>query len=136
MQLLSIFGALALIPAVLSSPVTGSNLAVRDDDRGQYAISGLGARKQEVIRAGGNTRDLAIAMLETDKMTTDYTYGMSKCILGGAKRVLIKRFTGDGKSGDGTNFGIFKQNWYMLRNSASEFMGKSVSQVSEGAILK
>jgi hypothetical protein len=50
--------------------------------------------------------------------------------------VLIKRFTGDGKSGDGTNFGIFKQNWYMLRNSASEFMGKSVSQVSEGAILK
>lgn len=43
---------------------------------------------------------------------------------------------GDGKSGDGTNFGIFKQNWYILRNSASQFMGSTVDQVSDGAILK
>ncbi|KAJ5775700.1 uncharacterized protein N7511_000711 [Penicillium nucicola] len=116
MQLLSIFSALALIPAVISSPETGIKLDTRDNDRGNYLVSGLGARKQQVTGAGGNTRDLAIAMLETDHMTTDYTYG-------------------DGKTGDGTNFGIFKQNWYMLRTSASEFLGMSTSQVSEGAIL-
>ncbi|KAJ5568981.1 hypothetical protein N7450_011467 [Penicillium hetheringtonii] len=55
-------------------------------------------------------------MLETKTMTTDYTYG-------------------DGKTGDSTNFGIFKQNWYMLRHSASEFLGETVSQVADGAIL-
>ncbi|KAJ5222424.1 uncharacterized protein N7469_008664 [Penicillium citrinum] len=115
MRCLSLFGALALIPAVISSPTTGSKLSARDD-RGTEIVSGLGARKQEVTGAGGNTRDLAIAMLETNTMTTDYTYG-------------------DGKTGDSTNFGIFKQNWYMLRHSASEFLGKSAVQVDEGAIL-
>ncbi|KAJ6034981.1 uncharacterized protein N7446_009740 [Penicillium canescens] len=116
MQLLSVFGALALVPAVISSPATGFKLATRDDDRGSQTVPGLGTRKQAVIGAGGNTRDMAIAMLETDTMTTDYTYG-------------------DGKTGDGTNFGIFKQNWYMLRTSASEFLGESMSQVADGAIL-
>ena len=43
---------------------------------------------------------------------------------------------GDGKTGDSTNFGIFKQNWYMLRHSASEFLGETVGQVDDGAILK
>ncbi|KAI9935132.1 hypothetical protein ASPWEDRAFT_116569 [Aspergillus wentii DTO 134E9] len=116
MQLLSILGALAFVPAVISSPVTGDKLLARDDDRGNYTVAGLGARKQEVVGAGGTTRDLAIAMLETDTMTTDYTYG-------------------DGKTGDGTNFGIFKQNWYMLRTSSSEFMGETTAQVADGAIL-
>ncbi|KAJ5317467.1 hypothetical protein N7508_001975 [Penicillium antarcticum] len=78
MQLLSIFSALALPPAVISSPKTGSSLAACDDERGNYVISGLGARKQQVIGAGGNTHNLAIAMLETDIMTTDYTYGNGK----------------------------------------------------------
>lgn len=50
-------------------------------------------------------------------MTTDYTYG-------------------DGKTGDATNFGIFKQNWFMLRTSTEEFMGETVDQVDDGAILK
>lgn len=76
MQLLSVFGALALVPAVISSPATGFKLATRDDDRGSQTVPGLGARKQAVIGAGGNTRDMAIAMLETDTMTADYTYGM------------------------------------------------------------
>lgn len=77
MQLLSLVGVMALVPAVLSSPVTEfKNIVVRADDRGTETISGLGARKQEVVNAGGNTRDLAIAMLETTTMTTDYTYGM------------------------------------------------------------
>lgn len=77
MQLLSLVSVMALVPAVFSSPVTEFNkIAVRADDRGTEIISGLGARKQAVVAAGGNTRDLAIAMLETKKMTTDYTYGM------------------------------------------------------------
>ncbi|OQE29020.1 hypothetical protein PENFLA_c004G10366 [Penicillium flavigenum] len=117
MQLLSIVGVMALVPAVLSSPVTDfKKIAVRADDRGNQTVAGLGARKQEVVAAGGNTRDLAIAMLETDTMTTDYKYG-------------------DGKTGDGTNFGIFKQNWFILRHSASEFLGQTVDDVDNGAIL-
>ncbi|KAJ5585289.1 uncharacterized protein N7459_005089 [Penicillium hispanicum] len=115
MRLLS-FSALALIPAVISSPVAGNQLAARDDQRGNETVSGLGARKQAVTSAGGDTRDLAIAMLETKTMTADYTYG-------------------DGKTGDSTNFGIFKQNWYMLRTSSSEFLGETVAQVADGAIL-
>lgn len=136
MRCLSLFGALALIPTVISSPATESKLAARDDDRGTETVSGLGARKQEVTGAGGNTRDLAIAMLETKTMTTDYTYGifetLSVCLI----CTLNNEFTGDGKTGDSTNFGIFKQNWYMLRHSASDFLGKTAAQVDEGAILK
>ncbi|KAI9039719.1 glycoside hydrolase family 134 protein [Aspergillus affinis] len=94
----------------------GSMIHPRQDDRGSYTVSGLGSRKQAVLDAGGNTMDLAIAMLETDNMTTDYTYG-------------------DGKTGDSTNFGIFKQNWMMLRTSASEFTGQGVADVDNGAIL-
>lgn len=79
MQLLSLVSVMALVPAVLSSPVAEfKKIAVRADDRGHEIISGLGARKQAVVDAGGNTRDLAIAMLETTKMTTDYTYGMDR----------------------------------------------------------
>ncbi|KAL4982235.1 hypothetical protein BDW68DRAFT_61987 [Aspergillus falconensis] len=117
MHLLSVLGSMAFMPAVLSSALTGQNgFMTRAGDRGSDIISGLGARKQAVLDAGGNTRDLAIAMLETTTMTTNYLYG-------------------DGKKGDATNFGIFKQNWYMLRNSASEFLGQTVDQVDNGAIL-
>lgn len=35
------------------------------DDRGNYTVSGLGARKQEITVAGGTSQDLSIAMLET-----------------------------------------------------------------------
>ncbi|KAH9892296.1 hypothetical protein F4778DRAFT_784657 [Xylariomycetidae sp. FL2044] len=37
-------------------------------------VSGLGSRKSAILGAGGNTLDLAIAMLETETMTTDYVY--------------------------------------------------------------
>lgn len=76
MQFLSILGALALASAVTSSPVTKFKLDARADDRGNETVSGLGTRKQAVIGVGGNTRDLAIAMLETKTMTADYTYGI------------------------------------------------------------
>lgn len=55
-----------------------------------YTYSGLGSRKQAVRNAGGSSLDLAIAMLETEGMNTNYAYG-------------------DNKSGDSANFGIFKQ---------------------------
>ncbi|KAE8157115.1 hypothetical protein BDV40DRAFT_309023 [Aspergillus tamarii] len=108
---------LALLQTGFSSALPeGASVAARDDKRGSEQIAGLGSRKQQVTGAGGTTMDLAIAMLETKNMGTDYTYG-------------------DGKTGDATNFGIFKQNWYMLRHSASEFLGQSVGDVKNGAIL-
>jgi hypothetical protein len=42
-----------------------SAASVLAQDRGSYTVSGLGARKQAVINNGGNSLDLAIAMLET-----------------------------------------------------------------------
>ncbi|KAE8352480.1 hypothetical protein BDV28DRAFT_148991 [Aspergillus coremiiformis] len=103
---------LLLLPLAL-----GAVIDARDGRRGTTTISGLGARKQAISAAGGNTMDMAIAMLETDKMdASTYPYG-------------------DNKSGDGTNFGIFKQNWMMLRTSSSEFAGQTVDQVKNGEIL-
>lgn len=64
MQLINALSLMALVPTAFSYSVTGQ-LAARDDDRGNETISGLGTRKQAVLAAGGNTRDLAIAMLET-----------------------------------------------------------------------
>ncbi|EAW23603.1 glycoside hydrolase family 134 protein [Aspergillus fischeri NRRL 181] len=86
------------------------------NNRGSYTIPGLGQRKQALLKAGGNTMDMAIAMQESDHMKADYVYG-------------------DGKSGDATNFGIFKQNWMMLRTSAHDFKGQSENEVSNGAVL-
>lgn len=50
-------------------------------DRGSYTVSGLGQRKQAILNAGGGTTDLAIAMLETENMQTNYPYGqcLSAC---------------------------------------------------------
>ncbi|RKK71285.1 hypothetical protein BFJ69_g11133 [Fusarium oxysporum] len=89
MQLSSLLTVISLVSASLAA--TG--------DRGSYTVSGLGARKQAILNAGGNTLDLAIAMLEDEHMSTDYKYG-------------------DGKTLDAANFGLFKVNWGMLRNGA------------------
>jgi hypothetical protein len=83
---------------------------------GSYPVSGLGSRKQQVRNAGANTLDLAVAMLETENMQANYTYG-------------------DGKTGDAANFGIFKQNWLMLRSACGQFSGQSASQYNNGAAL-
>ncbi|KAK3904060.1 hypothetical protein C8A05DRAFT_42829 [Staphylotrichum tortipilum] len=84
-------------------------------DRGSYTVSGLGSRKQAILGAGGNTLDLAIAMLETDNMQTWYTYG-------------------DGKTYDAANFGLFKQNWGILRACAWRygFKGQPESNWNNG----
>lgn len=46
--------------------------------------------------------------------------------------------TGDNKSGDAANFGLFKQNWGMLRVCARRagFVGQSTAQYNNGAKLK
>lgn len=73
---------LLLLPALLlgsghaSAVPQDHALQARQGDRGSYTVSGLGSRKQAILNAGGNTLDLAIAMLETDGMTTDYAYDM------------------------------------------------------------
>jgi hypothetical protein len=59
--------ALALATSVIPAFAQGN--------RGSEIIPGLGARKGQVLGAGGNTLDLAIAMLETTNMGTDYAYG-------------------------------------------------------------
>ncbi len=83
---------------------------------GSYPVSGLGSRKQQILNAGGTTLDIAIAMLESRNMGTDYAYG-------------------DSKTNDAANFGIFKQNWGMLRTSCSYFQGQSERQWNNGAVL-
>lgn len=93
--------------------------SAQEDPRGNYQVDGLGSRKGEVLAAGGTTLDLAIAMLESENMGTDYAYG-------------------DNKQDDAANFGIFKQNWYMLRQCASSagFVGQSTADWNNGALLK
>ncbi|RII07894.1 hypothetical protein CUC08_Gglean008872 [Alternaria sp. MG1] len=83
---------------------------------GSYTISGLGSRKRQVTAAGASSLNLAIAMLETERMDTNYAYG-------------------DNKQNDAANFGIFKQNWGMLRVCCSRFKGQSQSSWNNGAVL-
>ncbi|KAJ5598373.1 hypothetical protein N7537_008457 [Penicillium hordei] len=87
-------------------------------DRGSENVPGIGSHKQAILNAGGNTLDLAIAMLETKTLTTDYTYG-------------------DGKTEDASNFGLFKQNWGMLRVCATRYglAGQPESSWNNGALL-
>lgn len=57
---------LALLPVVfltaLGSP-TAEDFSKRAD-RGSETVSGISAHKKAILNAGGNTLDLAIAMLE------------------------------------------------------------------------
>lgn len=64
-----------MVAAGASSPL--ADAGVKRQDSGSYTVPGLGARKQAIIDAGGNTLDLAIAMLETENMQTNYAYGMN-----------------------------------------------------------
>lgn len=112
---LSILSLIACAGLTTASPV---KLEARQN-RGSYTVSGLGNRKQAVLNAGGSSLDLAIAMLETENMGTNYAYG-------------------DAKTNDAANFGIFKQNWGMLRVCASRagFVGQSQANWNNGAKLK
>ncbi|MBT8223893.1 MAG: hypothetical protein KJO75_00095 [Dactylosporangium sp.] len=83
---------------------------------GSYPVSGLGSRKSQVRGAGADVLDLAIAMLETDNMQSNYAYG-------------------DNKTNDAANFGIFKQNWGMIRTACGQFQGQAESQWNNGSAL-
>lgn len=65
MQFSSLLTVISLIYAAVAAP----------GDRGGYTVSGLGSRKKAILNAGGNTLDLAIAMLEDEHMSTGYKYG-------------------------------------------------------------
>jgi hypothetical protein len=56
-----------LLSAILTLGALGAphDEMAKRADRGSYTVSGLGSRKQAILNAGGNTLDLAIAMLET-----------------------------------------------------------------------
>lgn len=84
---------------------------------GSYTIAGLGSRKKQITAAGADSFDLAIAMLESERMQADYAYG-------------------DNKQQDSANFGIFKQNWGLLRECCSRFKGQPQSNWNNGAVLK
>ncbi|WP_030268297.1 carbohydrate-binding domain-containing protein [Streptomyces sp. NRRL B-24484] len=95
---------------------SGSSACPSGATCGSYTVGGLGSRKQQVRNAGGSSLDLAVAMLETERMDTAYPYG-------------------DNKSGDAANFGIFKQNWLMLRSACAQFGGQGAGQYDNGAAL-
>ncbi|KAL1799661.1 hypothetical protein ACET3X_000003 [Alternaria dauci] len=105
----------ALIVAGTSAAAVPAKLQARQES-GSYSVPELGARKQQVTAAGANSFDLAIAMLETDKMDTKYAYG-------------------DNKVDDAANFGIFKQNWGVLRVCCDSFKGQPQSDWNNGALL-
>ena len=115
--LVAVTGVMALAAAGPAAALTCPTVNGTAMSCGSYTISGLGSRKQQVLNAGASVLDLAVAMLETDTMpTSSYPYG-------------------DSKTGDAANFGIFKQNWYMLRTSCSYFSGQATSQYNNGAVL-
>lgn len=92
-------------------------VAAAPQDRGSYKVDRLGERKKAILANGGGIWDIAIAMLETDHLDTNYAYG-------------------DNKSGDSANFGIFKQNFFMLRTSTEQFKKyKDGKEYNKGAIL-
>jgi hypothetical protein len=158
MHLSNLF-ALALAATAMAAPASDAATPALEkrQDRGSYTVGGLGSRKQAILNAGGNTLDLAIAMLEDERMSTGYAYGMEptpsvtpdpeRCqYLPGLFapestpnwKLINTHFQGDNKSGDAANFGVFKQNWGMLRvcGSRAGFQGQSTSQWNNGAKLK
>jgi hypothetical protein len=115
---LATFAATVAAGAItLAAPAASAQACPSGTTCGSYTISGLGARKQQVLDAGASVLDLSVAMLETDTMeASSYPYG-------------------DSKTGDSANFGIFKQNWYMLRTSCGQFEGQTSSEYNDGAVL-
>jgi hypothetical protein len=111
-------------PPPTNAPVRGptdagvsSSVDAAPADRGAYTIAGLSQRKQALLGAGGTTHDMAIAMLETEHMSAaEYPYG-------------------DSKQSDSANFGIFRQNWHMIRNSVPQYSSATAANYSWGSAL-
>jgi hypothetical protein len=81
-----------------------------------YQVPGLGENKQALTAAGGTVYDMAAAMMETEKMDTNYPFG-------------------DGKQGDAACFGLCKQNWGMLRQVNSEWRNLGPEDYETGGAL-
>ena len=54
----------ALFAATALANSASDDVLEKRDNRGHYTVSGLGWHKKAILDAGGNTLDLAIAMLE------------------------------------------------------------------------
>ena len=104
---------------------------------GSYTVPGLGARKQQVLSAGASVLDLAVALEESkDMLTSNYPFVRNPY---GDNPFRIKPDEynpfGDNKTGDSANFGIFKQNWGMLRLACSQFKGQTAAKYNNGAVV-
>lgn len=80
-----------------------------------YFVQGLGKRKGELIEHGATDTDLSIALLESEHLTP--------------------AINADGKTGDSANWGVFNQNWYMLRTTTSYFAGLKMEDWKRGEEL-
>jgi hypothetical protein len=90
--------------------------------RGSEQVPGLGARKRALQDLGGTVLDLAVALLETREMVADYPFGdVDPC--------------GCPKIDDAANFGIFKQNWLMIRSSWAPYAHLGPRDYRTGAAL-
>lgn len=92
---------------------------------GQYEVPGLGERKRLLTAAGGDSFDMAVAMMETESMRSSpegYPFG----------DVYPNKIP---KTGDAANFGIFKQNWFMIRHAWRPFKSFGDSQWQTGIAL-
>ncbi len=116
-------------PAALTCP-TGTTC-------GSYAVTGLGARKQQVIAAGATVLDLSVAMEETATMLTAYYPYVKNPYTDNPYRINPYEANpyGDNKTGDAANFGIFKQNWMMLRAGCGQFKSQTAANYNNGAAL-
>ena len=59
--------------AAIPEAASAKGLEARQET-GSYTISDLGARKQQVTAAGASSFNMAIAMLETERMDTNVRY--------------------------------------------------------------
>ncbi|HEX7815716.1 hypothetical protein [Dyella sp.] len=92
---------------------------------GNETIPGLGERKRALTCAGGGILDMAIAMMETTTM------------LPSPRGYLLGDVDGLGvaKRGDAANFGIFKQNWKMIREAWPPFQSLGAADWMRGCAL-
>ncbi|MEU3862123.1 hypothetical protein AB0F03_32990 [Streptomyces sp. NPDC028722] len=83
---------------------------------GVQTVSMTAQRKRALIRAGATSRHIAIAMLENEKMDTSYPLY-------------------DNKSGDAANFGVFKQNWGVIRSTSPRYHRLKAADYARGREL-
>jgi hypothetical protein len=110
---LTVLAAAAAMAAAIVAPTFA---CPGSDSCGSYTVnSQYATNKHSVLSSGGNTTWLAVGMEETNTLDSNYTYG-------------------DGKTGDGANFGYMKDNWYSYRTAVPQFSGQSSSQYNNGAV--